>query len=83
MSEVHTLYAITHSLYSGRARCYLIKNGIAFRELSTGHENFKADVLPKAQVPTIPTLLTTQGDVIRDGPALSVLFIAAGTGTLQ
>ena len=29
MPERHTLYAITHSLYSGRARSYLIKNGVA------------------------------------------------------
>ena len=77
MSEVHTLYAITHSLYSGRARSYLIKNGIAFKELSTGHESFKADVLPKAQVPTIPTLLTSQGDVIRDGAAIIEHFEVA------
>jgi glutathione S-transferase len=77
MPEVHTLYAITHSLYSGRARSYLIKNGIAFKELSTGHESFKADVLPKAQVPTIPTLLTTQGDVIRDGAAIIEHFEVA------
>jgi glutathione S-transferase len=70
MSEAHTLYAITHSLYSGRARSYLIKNGISFRELSTGHESFKADILPRAQVPTIPTLLTPEGEVIRDGAAI-------------
>ncbi len=42
MSGTHTLYAITHSLYSGRARSYLIKNQIPFQELSTGHESFKA-----------------------------------------
>ena len=47
MSDTHTLYAITHSLYSGRARSYLVKQGIPFRELSTGHESFKAEVLPK------------------------------------
>lgn len=70
MSEIHTLYAITHSLYSGRARSYLIKNGIAFRELSSGHESFKADILPKGKLPTIPTLLTNQGEVIRDGAAI-------------
>jgi len=42
MTELHRLYAITHSLYSGRARAYLIKQGIPFQELSTGHESFKA-----------------------------------------
>jgi len=77
MSEMHTLYAITHSLYSGRARSYLIKQGISFRELSTGHESFKADVLPKAKMPTIPTLVTPAGEVIRDGAAIIEHFEAA------
>ena len=40
MTEGYTLYALPHSLYSGRARSYLIKQGITFRELSTGHESF-------------------------------------------
>jgi glutathione S-transferase len=77
MSETHTLYAITHSLYSGRARSYLIKQQIPFRELSTGHESFKADVLPKAKLPTIPTLVTPGGEVIRDGAAIIEHFEAA------
>ena len=76
-THAHTLYAITHSLYSGRARSYLIKNQIPFRELSTGHESFKADVLPKGKLPTIPTLVTPAGDVIRDGAAIIEHFEAA------
>jgi glutathione S-transferase len=77
VTELHTLYAISHSLYSGRARSYLIKSGIPFRELSTGHESFKADILPKAKLPTIPTLLTPTGEVIRDGAAIIEHFEAA------
>jgi glutathione S-transferase len=77
MSETHTLYAITHSLFSGRARSYLIKNHIPFKELSTGHESFKADVLPLAKLPTIPTLVTPAGEVIRDGAAIIEHFEAA------
>ena len=71
------LYAMTHSLYSGRARSYLIKNGIPFEELSTGHESFKAEVLPKGRLPTIPTLVTPEGEVIRDGAAIIEYFEAA------
>ncbi len=71
------LYAMTHSLYSGRARSYLIKQGIAFEELSTGHESFKAEVLPKGKLPTIPTLVTPEGEVIRDGAAIIEHFEAA------
>ncbi len=77
MSETHRLYAITHSLYSGRARSYLIKQGIPFRELSTGHESFKAEVLPKGKLPTIPTLVTPEGEVIRDGAAIIEHFESA------
>jgi len=77
MPHRHTLYASTHSLYSGRARSYLIKNSIPFRELSTGHESFKAEVLPKGKLPTIPTLLTPEGEVIRDGAAIIEHFESA------
>jgi glutathione S-transferase len=77
MTDVHTLYAFPHSLYSGRARSYLIKNGIPFRELSTGHESYKADVLPLSKAPTIPTLVTPEGEVIRDGAAIIEHFEAA------
>jgi glutathione S-transferase len=77
MTDSHTLYAITHSLFSGRARSYLIKNGIPFEERSTGHESFKADVLPKAKLATIPTLVTPEGDVIRDGAAIIEHFESA------
>tara|TARA_E500000178_G_scaffold197625_1_gene195656 strand:- start:178 stop:1305 length:1128 start_codon:yes stop_codon:yes gene_type:complete len=77
MAKPHILYAMTHSLYSGRARSYLIKHQIPFQELSTGHENFKAEVLPKGKLPTIPTLVTPEGEVIRDGAAIIEHFEAA------
>ena len=77
MKPPHILYAMPHSLYSGRARSYLIKNRILFEERSTGHESFKAEVLPKGKLPTIPTLVTAEGDVIRDGAAIIEYFEAA------
>ena len=77
MADPHTLYATAHSLYSGRARSYLIKHGIPFRELSPGHESFKAEVLPLARLPTVPTLRTAAGEVIRDGAAIIEHFEAA------
>lgn len=77
MSKLHRLYAMTHSLYSGRARSYLIRHQIPFQELSTGHDSFKAEVLPKGKLPTIPTLVTPEGEVIRDGAAIIEHFEAA------
>ena len=77
MNKSHILYAMPHSLYSGRARSYLIKNHIPFEERSTGHESFKAEVLPKGKLATIPTLVTPEGEVIRDGGAIIEHFEAA------
>jgi glutathione S-transferase len=69
-SNIYTLYGITHSLYTGRARSYLIKSGTPFRELSSGHESFKTEVLPESKLATIPVLVTPEGEVIRDGGAI-------------
>ena len=77
MDKPHILYAMPHSLYSGRARSYLIKNRIPFEERSTGHESFKAEVLPQGKLPTIPTLVTVDGEVIRDGAAIIEHFEVA------
>ena len=77
MNKPHILYAMPHSLYSGRARSYLIKNHIPFEERSTGDESFKAEVLPKGKLATIPTLVTPEGEVIRDGAAIIEHFEAA------
>lgn len=73
----HSLYAIPHSLYSGRARSYLIKNNIPFEEFSCGHESFKAEIVPEAKLSTIPVLRTEEGQIIRDGAAIIEYFEAA------
>ena len=77
MTKPYTLYAMTHSLYSGRARSYLIKHQITFEELLTGHESFKAEIFPKGKLPTIPILVTPEGEVARDGAAIIEHFEAA------
>ena len=76
-SDSYRLYGITHSLYTGRARSYLIKSGIPFRELSSGHESFKAEVLPESKLATIPVLVTPEGEVIRDGATIIEHFESA------
>ena len=66
-----TLYGIPHSLYAGRARSYLIKAGIAYRELAPTTEHYFQNVLPKAGGrSSMPTLELADGQVIRDGAAI-------------
>lgn len=66
-----TLYAVPHSLYSARARSYLFKAGIAFRERATRGGHVENVIKSKAGGHiTIPIIEFTNGDVIRDGVAI-------------
>lgn len=70
MSEI-TLYGSPLSLYTGRARSYLIKAGIDYHETIHNSAHYNDVVLPKAGGRRgIPTLETETGEVIRDGAAI-------------
>ena len=68
-SGTYILYSAPHSLYAGRARAYLIKRCIPFEERFVGHRSF-TEIKPIGKLPTIPTLVTPNGEVIRDGAAI-------------
>jgi len=69
--EPVTLYGAPHSLYTGRARSYLVKAGIAYRERFPMTQHFKEQVLPKAGGrQSLPTVELADGTVIRDGAAI-------------
>lgn len=72
-SGTYFLYSAPHSLYAGRARAYLIKRRIPFEERSVTHSSF-TEIKPIAKLPTIPTLVTPNGEVIRDGAAIIDYF---------
>ena len=67
---VHTLYGTPLSLYTGKARSYLIKNGLPYREVTPATTHFAKQVLPRAGRMTMPLLETSDGIVIRDGAAI-------------
>ena len=70
MTEI-TLYGSPLSLFTGRARSYLIKAGLGYRETTPITRSYAEDVLPKAGGRRgIPTIETAQGEVIRDGAAI-------------
>lgn len=65
------LYGGPFSLWTGRARSYLIKSGIAYREEPHASQHFFDTVLPKAGGRRgIPTIEFPDGNVIRDGVAI-------------
>lgn len=66
-----TLYGVAHSLYTGRARSYLIKADIPYREQAPNTEHYMTTVLPLAGGRfAMPTLELADGRVIRDGAAI-------------
>ena len=66
-----TLYGSPHSLYSGRARSYLIKAGIDYREQAFNTQHYRDEVLPKAGGRQgLPTIELEDGTVVRDGAAI-------------
>lgn len=70
MTDRHTLYGTSLSLYTGKARCYLLSNGVPYHEVTPTTEHFRRQVLPKARLATMPTIELASGEVIRDGTAI-------------
>lgn len=62
----YVLYGAPHSLYTGKARCYLRNQGIPYIERAPTHPDFAARILPQIGRGIIPVLETPQGEVIQD-----------------
>jgi glutathione S-transferase len=67
MNHDITLYAIPASLYSGKARSYLIKQGADLKEVAPAAKRFKEVVQPALSRWIIPAIETADHDIIQDG----------------
>ncbi len=63
----YTLYGAPVSLYTGKARSYLRKQGIDFVEISPGSERYLQHIVPAVGRWIIPCLETPDGEIIQDG----------------
>lgn len=63
---MYYLYGAPHSAYTGKARSYLIKQGIAFEERAFGHQRFMGEILPAIQRFFIPVMEAADGAYIQD-----------------
>lgn len=61
-----TLYGTEFSLYSGKARSYLRKQGIGFEEVKSTIGVFKNIIIPNTGVRFIPVVKTDRGDYLQD-----------------
>jgi glutathione S-transferase len=74
----HILYGLPHSLYTGPARAYLRKQGIAFAERSPRAPEYRSQVMPAIGRSIIPVLVTPQGEIVQDSVDIIDHFEAAG-----
>jgi len=63
---VYSLYGTQASLYTGKARSYLIKQRIDFVNRAAGEAHFREDIVPKIGRLIIPVLETPDGEIIQD-----------------
>ncbi len=90
VTEIHRLYGLPHSLYTGIARCYLRTQGIAYVELPPGHPDYVTRILPAIRRRIIPVLETADNQIIQDSldiidhfESRGVPYPAYPTGPLQ
>ncbi len=66
MPEPITFYGLPHSLYSGKVRSYLRKQGIAYHEVPPGDPRFASAIVPRIGRGIIPVAELSDGAVIQD-----------------
>lgn len=63
----YRLYGTPGSLYTGKVRSYLIRNGIPFENRAAGGPDFRERIVPRIGRWIIPVLETPEGELIQDG----------------
>ena len=63
----YTLYGGPASLYTGKARSYLRKQGIDFVEVLPGSDRYLEHIVPQLDRWIIPVLETPDGEIVQDG----------------
>ncbi len=66
MTNVFTLYGVKISMFTGKVRSYLIKQGIAFEETAPINAHFQTVVKPQLGRHIIPVIETSDGTLVQD-----------------
>ena len=64
------LYGTPGSLYTAKARSWLIKNGVPFENRAAGEPRFREEIVPKIGRWIIPVLEAADGGLLQDGSAI-------------
>jgi glutathione S-transferase len=74
----YKLYGTPGSLYTAKARSYLIKQGLAFENRSVGEARFRAEIVPQIGRWIMPVLEASDGSLIQDGSNIIQTLEARG-----
>ncbi|WP_375287757.1 glutathione S-transferase family protein [Sphingomonas sp.] len=74
----HILYGVPHSLYTGKTRAYLRKQGIAYVERTPVDPHFREQVVPRIGRGIIPVVVTPGGELVQDTVDILDHFEAQG-----
>ena len=83
MQHDFTLYTWSVSLYSGKARAYLVKQAADFQDMSPAHEAYEARIRPAIGRWIIPVMETADGEIIQDGASIIDWYEANRTPRLS
>ena len=78
MADPVTLYGMKISMFTGKARSYLIKQGIAFNEVAPVNTHFQSVIIPQIGRRIIPVIETSAGTLIQDTTDIIDHFEEAG-----
>ncbi len=81
MRDPYVLYGAPVSLYTGKARSYLRKQGIPFVEVSPGSDRYLHEVVPVVGRWIIPVLETPDGELVQDSADIIDHFERDGSPT--
>jgi len=74
------LYGAPMSLWSGKARAYLRKQGIAFNEVMPGHASYRENIFPQTQRGIVPVVQLQDGSILQDTMVIIDHFEQAKAG---
>lgn len=66
----YTLWGTPNSLYTGKARSYLIKKGLPFDERMASDPRFMSEIVPQIGHFVIPVILSPEGSLVQDTTAI-------------
>ena len=78
----YKLYGTPGSLYTSKARAYLIKQAVAFSNRAPGEARFRAEIVPQTGRWIIPILEADDGTLVQDGSEIIAHFEARGEARL-